>query len=88
MEQCTVVFEMGYGLFYQGITVHILFLTKHVREKCICTDPYFQSHPSPNVLYVQVGNGTEDHRFWGRPEDWNGSNPRPTLKATALKPGY
>lgn len=47
----------------------------------------FQIHPSPNVLYVQVGNGTEDHRFWGRPEDWNGSNPRPTLKATPTKPG-
>ncbi|KAJ6644009.1 Endoglucanase E-4 [Pseudolycoriella hygida] len=49
-------------------------------------DYFIKIHPSPNVLYVQIGNGTEDHRFWGRPEDWNGSDPRPTLKATPSKP--
>lgn len=38
------------------------------------------------MFYVQVGNGVEDHNYWGRPEDWAGSNPRPTLKATTSKP--
>lgn len=32
----------------------------------------FQIHPSANELYVQVGNGNEDHSFWGRPEQWTG----------------
>ncbi|KAG4077582.1 hypothetical protein HA402_003009 [Bradysia odoriphaga] len=49
-------------------------------------DYFIKVHPSPNVLYVQVGDGAEDHRYWGRPEDWNGSDPRPTLKATPTKP--
>lgn len=31
-----------------------------------------QIHPSANELYVQVGNGNEDHSFWGRPEQWTG----------------
>ncbi|KAG4075281.1 hypothetical protein HA402_003072 [Bradysia odoriphaga] len=45
-------------------------------------DYLIKTHPSPNVLYVQVGNGTENWNFWGRPEEWTGSNPRITLKAT------
>jgi len=50
------------------------------------TDYMIKNHPEPNVLYVQVGNGVEDHNYWGRPEDWRGSNPRPTLRATTSKP--
>ncbi|KAJ6633841.1 Endoglucanase E-4 [Pseudolycoriella hygida] len=49
-------------------------------------DYFIKIHPSPNVLYVQVGNGTEDHQFWGRPEEWTGSNPRLALKATTELP--
>lgn len=48
---------------------------------------YSQIHPSANVLYVQVGDGDEDHSFWGRPEQWSGSSPRPTLRATTALPG-
>lgn len=74
---------MGNGLFHQGkITWHSI---KRFLTKCFL---YFQTHPSPNVLYVQVGDGNEDHQFWGRPEEWNGSDPRPALKATTEKPGY
>lgn len=50
------------------------------------TDYLIKAHPSANVLYVQVGNGREDHSFWGRPEQWTGSNPRPTLRATTTAP--
>lgn len=46
----------------------------------------WKAHPEPNVLYVQVGDGHEDHSSWGRPEEWTGSNPRPTLKANTSKP--
>ncbi|XP_037042777.1 endoglucanase E-4-like [Bradysia coprophila] len=50
------------------------------------TDYMIRIHPSANELYVQVGNGREDHAFWGRPEQWTGSNPRPALRATPALP--
>jgi len=50
------------------------------------TDYMIRIHPSANQLYVQVGNGNEDHAFWGRPEQWTGSNPRPFLLATTALP--
>jgi len=50
------------------------------------TDFMIKAHPSANVFYVQVGNGREDHSFWGRPEQWTGSNPRPVLRATTALP--
>jgi len=49
-------------------------------------DYMIKTHPSANVLYVQVGDTQEDHNYWGRPEEWTGSNPRPTLKATTTSP--
>lgn len=32
----------------------------------------YQIHPSANELYVQVGNGNEDHAFWSRAHQWTG----------------
>jgi len=49
-------------------------------------DYMIKNHPEPNVLYVQVGDGREDHNYWGRPEDWTGSNPRKALRATTNLP--
>jgi hypothetical protein len=54
----------------------------HVVEHVIS----LQTHPSANVLYIQVGDTVEDHNYWGRPEEWTGSNPRPTLKANTTLP--
>ncbi len=31
-------------------------------------DFFIAAHPSPNVLYGQVGQGNADHAFWGSPE--------------------
>jgi endoglucanase len=31
-------------------------------------DYFIAAHPSPNVLYGQVGQGNADHAFWGPPE--------------------
>lgn len=80
-----VLSKMGNGLFYQSNAIWTNTLLKFENFLAIF---FCQTHPSPNVLYVQVGNGTEDHQFWGRPEDWDGSDPRLTLKATVLRPGY
>ncbi|XP_060066785.1 endoglucanase E-4-like [Ylistrum balloti] len=44
-----------------------------------------KAHTSRNELYVQVGQGNLDHRFWGRPEDM--AMARPPYKITAQRPG-
>ncbi|SCL31474.1 processive endocellulase [Micromonospora nigra] len=31
-------------------------------------DYFVKAHPSPNVLYGQVGNGDDDHKWWGPAE--------------------
>ncbi|MDT0347072.1 glycoside hydrolase family 9 protein [Streptomyces litchfieldiae] len=31
-------------------------------------DYFIRAHPEPNVLYAQVGDGNEDHRWWGPAE--------------------
>lgn len=49
------------------------------------TDYLINAHPSSNVLYVQVGNATIDHKCWERPENMN--EKRPTLRVDASSPG-
>lgn len=49
------------------------------------TDYLINAHPSPNVLYVQVGNATADHQCWERPETMK--EERPTLKVDTSSPG-
>lgn len=41
------------------------------------TDYFLKSHPEPGTFYYQVGDGTEDHNYWGAPELQTGD--RPTL---------
>lgn len=43
-------------------------------------------HPSPNVIYVQIGNGTLDHELWDRCENWP-HGPRGTFEINATRPG-
>lgn len=49
------------------------------------TDWLMKAHPSPNELYVQVGDGQPDHDFWGPPERMKMK--RPAYKITAEVPG-
>ncbi|XP_076452170.1 uncharacterized protein LOC143287772 [Babylonia areolata] len=42
-------------------------------------------HVSEDQLYVQVGDGSKDHSYWGRPEDM--TMPRPAYKVDPSKPG-
>ncbi|XP_033764174.1 endoglucanase G-like [Pecten maximus] len=44
-----------------------------------------KAHTAPNELYIQVGDGGQDHGFWGRPEDMK--MVRPAFKVDATKPG-
>lgn len=41
------------------------------------TDYFLKSHPDANTFYYQIGDGTEDHNYWGPPELQ--SEDRPTV---------
>ncbi|WP_390619808.1 glycoside hydrolase family 9 protein [Cellulomonas timonensis] len=48
-------------------------------------DYFIKAHPSPNVLYVQVGDGEADHKWWGPAEVMPMA--RPSYKVDASCPG-
>ncbi|KAH3862175.1 hypothetical protein DPMN_025141, partial [Dreissena polymorpha] len=48
-------------------------------------DYLLRCHVSPHVYYVQVGDGGQDHSYWGRPE--NMTMPRPAYKIDETHPG-
>ncbi|XP_068644183.1 endoglucanase 14-like [Aristolochia californica] len=49
------------------------------------TDYFIKAHPSPEVLYGEVGDGQSDHACWMRPEDMTTS--RAAYKIDAAHPG-
>ncbi|KAI5656159.1 hypothetical protein M9H77_24952 [Catharanthus roseus] len=49
------------------------------------TDYLVNAHPSPNVLYIQVGDPVADHKCWDRPEDM--TEPRPLTQVNISAPG-
>ncbi|WP_125776759.1 glycoside hydrolase family 9 protein [Antribacter gilvus] len=48
-------------------------------------DYFIKAHPSPNVLYAQVGDGEADHKWWGPAEAMQMG--RPAYKVDASCPG-
>ncbi|MEV0649178.1 glycoside hydrolase family 9 protein [Phytomonospora sp. NPDC050363] len=58
----------------------------HLRNNLRFVADYFvKAHPSPNVLYGQVGNGGADHGWWGPAEAMRMA--RPAYKIDASCPG-
>ena len=49
------------------------------------TDWIIKAHPSPNVVYGQVGKGDDDHKWWGAAEVMQMA--RPSYKVDASCPG-
>ncbi|OVA12644.1 Glycoside hydrolase [Macleaya cordata] len=49
------------------------------------TDYLINAHPSPNVLYIQVGDPEVDHKCWERPETM--SEKRPLIQVNESSPG-
>ncbi|WP_051772845.1 glycoside hydrolase family 9 protein [Saccharothrix sp. NRRL B-16314] len=49
------------------------------------TDWIIKAHPSPNVVYGQVGKGDDDHKWWGAAEVMQMA--RPAYKVDASCPG-
>jgi endoglucanase len=48
-------------------------------------DYFIRAHPEPNVLYAQVGDGAEDHNWWGPAEVMHME--RPAYRVDASCPG-
>ncbi|OMO87402.1 Glycoside hydrolase, family 9 [Corchorus capsularis] len=49
------------------------------------TDFLINAHPSPNVLYIQVGDAVADHKCWDRPEKM--TEKRPLTMVNTSVPG-
>jgi len=49
------------------------------------TDYFLKAHTAANELYGQVGQGSVDHAYWGRPEDM--TMQRPSYKIDTSRPG-
>ncbi|XP_077995025.1 uncharacterized protein LOC144448621 [Glandiceps talaboti] len=49
------------------------------------TDYFIKCHTNTNEFYVHVGSVSEDHTYWGRPEDMTMA--RPAYKVDAANPG-
>ena len=59
--------------------------TKMYEQLKYFTDYFLKSHPDANTFYYQVGEGNDDHTYWGAPEVQ--PNARPALyKADASHP--
>jgi endoglucanase len=56
-------------------------------KECLqwATDYFIAAHTSTNELYGQVGDGYDDHAFWGRPEQM--TMERPAFKIDDSHPG-
>ncbi|KAK7082473.1 hypothetical protein SK128_006159, partial [Halocaridina rubra] len=48
------------------------------------TDYFLKAHTANFELYGQLGQGSADHAYWGRPEDMTMA--RPSMKIDATKP--
>uniref|UniRef100_UPI001B80CC0F glycoside hydrolase family 9 protein n=1 Tax=Streptomyces glaucescens TaxID=1907 RepID=UPI001B80CC0F len=58
----------------------------HLKNNLRFVNDYFvKAHPSPNVLYGQVGHGGKDHAWWGPAEVM--PMERPAFKIDASCPG-
>ncbi|GJT17572.1 endoglucanase 2-like protein [Tanacetum coccineum] len=49
------------------------------------TDYLVNTHPKPNVLYIQVGDPELDHKCWDRPEPM--TKKRPAIQINTSTPG-
>ena len=50
-------------------------------------DYFIKCHPSDNVYYYQVGDGNQDHSYWGAAETVEYRMSRPSYKVTTSSPG-
>ncbi|MDX3069889.1 glycoside hydrolase family 9 protein, partial [Streptomyces sp. ND04-05B] len=59
---------------------------EHLKDSLRFVNDYFvKAHPSPTVLYGQVGNGADDHKWWGPAEVMPMA--RPAYRIDASCPG-
>jgi len=66
MGECIKCIEMGNGLYDQGeLSTGKVDEYEHFNLIGMFCFASIQNHPSPNELYVQVGDGEIDHNFWG-----------------------
>lgn len=75
------VFEYGSAIQAAGLRAKTL---DNIRW---ATDYFIKAHPSPNEFYYQVGDGSDDHGWWGPVEVIEEVMARPAFKVSVASPG-
>ncbi|KAJ0040829.1 hypothetical protein Pint_27541 [Pistacia integerrima] len=77
---------LSWGILEYGNQMNALKQLGHAQDSLKwITDYLINAHPSPNVLYIQVGDAKSDHDCWERPETM--SEMRPLSQVNASFPG-
>jgi endoglucanase len=84
MAASTTLLAMGAVEYPTAYGTQLPYLLNNLR---FVNDYFIKAHPSANVLWGQVGNGTADHKWWGAPENVHLQMARPAAKIDASCPG-
>ncbi|XP_031371955.1 endoglucanase 5 isoform X2 [Punica granatum] len=84
MAYSTTMLAWGAVEFRKEIT-HLNQMGHTLRAIKWATDYFIKSHPQPDILWAQVGDGSSDHYCWERAEDM--STPRDAYKLDHEHPG-
>ncbi|KMT08080.1 hypothetical protein BVRB_6g143330 [Beta vulgaris subsp. vulgaris] len=77
---------LSWGVIEYGQAIQDVGQLEHALESIKwATDYFIKAHTSPNVLWVEVGDGDTDHYCWQRPEDMTTS--RQAYKIDEAHPG-
>ncbi|XP_044469618.1 endoglucanase 2-like isoform X2 [Mangifera indica] len=77
---------LSWGILEYGHQMDALKQLGHAQDSLKWINDYLiNAHPSPNVLYIQVGDAKSDHDCWERPETM--SEMRPLTQVNASFPG-
>lgn len=80
---------LAWGMIEYGSTYDSLGQTTYFLNNLrVALDYFIKAHPSDNVFYGQVGDGSADHAFWGAPENLDQVfGNRPTYAINTTCPG-
>ncbi|MEM2995838.1 MAG: glycoside hydrolase family 9 protein, partial [Candidatus Bathyarchaeia archaeon] len=79
---------LGWALYEYGSAFQSAGLTNQIKDAIKWGADYFvKCHTATNEFYYQVGDGGQDHAFWGPAEVLDVKMSRPAYKVTSSSPG-
>lgn len=79
---------LGWAVYEYGDIIQLAGLhAKTLNNIKWATDYFIKAHPAPNEFYYQVGDGSDDHTWWGPAEVIEEVMVRPAFKVTTSSSG-